>query len=62
MRFKKPDDGDVRIKEKFLLFPLMINRETRWLEFAKWQQEYYIRHSIFGGIFKEGWKDVKWID
>ena len=34
MRFKKPDDGDVRIKEKFLLFPLMINREIRWLEFA----------------------------
>lgn len=43
MRWKqKPESqvGDRRVITKFLLFPRNINREFRWLETAKIEQEY----------------------
>ena len=32
--------GDKKIVTKFLWFPKKINRETRWLEKATWEEEY----------------------
>jgi len=38
MRWKesKPVRGDLRNQRRFLLLPLKINGETRWLEWADW--------------------------
>lgn len=32
MRWSEPSDGENKIVKKFLLLPLTINYETRWLE------------------------------
>lgn len=34
MRFNVPENGDLKIIKKFLLFPLVINNEGRILEYA----------------------------
>jgi hypothetical protein len=39
MRWFKKQSGDRRIVQKFLWFPLTIDNETRWLEFARFEQE-----------------------
>lgn len=31
---------ETRIREKFLFFPKVINRELRWLEKAAWVEQY----------------------
>lgn len=47
MRWKKkpktpyPKNGETRSRKVFLLFPLTLNYETRWLEFA-WIAERYV--------------------
>lgn len=33
-------NGDKRIVKRFLLFPLTLNNETRWLEFVEIEQSY----------------------
>lgn len=46
MRFyekNKPKEGDTRIVEKFLWFPIWANKEWRWLESAKILYQYYSR-------------------
>lgn len=40
MKFKMPKDGDIRIKTKFALFPIMIDKEIRWLERVNIRQYY----------------------
>jgi len=62
MKYNRPKEGVTRIKERFLLFPLEINNEMRWLEKAKWKESvaYYIHiHS------KEdrgwGWEPIEWL-
>ncbi len=54
MRWKdnSPKSGDTRNVCSFLLFPLKIDRETRWLEHATWKEEYC------GGM----WFPSEWID
>lgn len=43
---KRPDVGSKRINKGFLFFPLKIDKETRWLEYARWMEEYkYIRYN-----------------
>ena len=42
MRHKVPKSGDRRIVEKFLLFPVNINGERRWLERATIEQQYFM--------------------
>jgi len=32
MRWKEHDNGDVKIERKFALFPIKVDKETRWLE------------------------------
>jgi len=36
----RPKTGDVRVRDKFLLFPKTIDGETRWMERAKWVEHY----------------------
>lgn len=40
MRWQNKVKGERRIKTKFLLFPLTISRETRWLEYATMEEKY----------------------
>lgn len=35
-------NDDVRIKTRFLWFPMTIKGERRWLERASWEEKYYI--------------------
>jgi len=50
----EPELGDKRIYEKFLLLPLRIGDQTRWLEFTCIEQEYYqCRLAPY-------WRNVKW--
>lgn len=55
MRIKHPMVGDTRERSGFLFFPKTINYETRWLEWARWEQE---RRDSFNGY----WLDTYWID
>jgi len=40
MKFVQPYYGGKRTKCGFLWLPLKIGRETRWLEFARWEEQY----------------------
>lgn len=65
MRFKQkplPNDGDTRIKTKFLLFPKKINGETRWLEKSSWEEvcEIYDNSPYYMDIIS--WDAFRWID
>ncbi|UGO50943.1 hypothetical protein PQE70_gp090 [Bacillus phage vB_BanS_Nate] len=69
MRYKfgkpQPKVGNTRIYGKFLLFPKIINKELRWLEYAYYQQE-AISIDV-GGTMQYGetrviWVTRKWVD
>ena len=71
MRFKmkpQPEEGDTRIKSKFLLFPKTINNGTRWLERAKWTEELKRRPArlpnglIARNIYERRWVVIEWED
>lgn len=53
MRFYLPCEGSVRIKKKFLVIPLTIGYERRWLEFVSIMQRYNEQHGV--------WLNTKWI-
>ena len=67
MRWKEPCSGDTKIKRKFALFPIKINKDIRWLEWVNIKYRYYE-----GNIFKDpivyknhlyrGWKQEEFID
>ena len=52
--------GDTRVIRKFLFFPLKLNYDWRWLEYANikqefvWYDAYYDRHPV--------WENVKFVD
>lgn len=52
----QPNDGDTRIRSKFLLFPKVIKGEWRWLELASYKQKYAWYWD--GGI----WFTKEWVD
>lgn len=57
-------EGDIRYKEKFLLFPKIINDEGRWLEKVKYKQE-YSKHYFWNGreeCYNYQWIDTEWVD
>ena len=54
----EPNFLDKRIIEKFLLFPVRINEEYRWLEKAKIEQVYTHSSGRFGMRFE----NKKWVD
>lgn len=41
MRLKRPECGSRSINKGFLFWPKTINYETRWLEYAYWEQKVY---------------------
>lgn len=51
--------GNKRIRKGFLLFPKCMGNELRWLEHAKWEQEYveYAEDSL--RLY--GWYNIKWL-
>ena len=48
-----PEHLEIRIIKEFLIIPIIINNERRWLEFANIQQQYL---SYFG------WMNIGWVD
>lgn len=50
MRWKKATIGDARHRLKFLWFPLRVDNEVRWLEYAR---VYYVYRDNSEG---KGWK------
>ena len=49
MRWTKPEDGQIKIKSKFAIFPICIDDETRWLE---WVRIKYVYHN---GTLRRDW-------
>ena len=58
----KPKDGTERVVRRFLLLPKTLNRETRWLEFAKIRQVYHPAPRIFAfwRYTARTWSDGQW--
>jgi len=52
MRWKTPSNSATRTRNKFLWFPKKIESDVRWLERAKWVEEY-------NGSF---WFPQYWVD
>lgn len=59
MRYKDPNPHDTRIKKRFLILPKKINGETRWLEFATWEES-YCHEKYYSRTIK--WNVIRWID
>lgn len=67
MRWKnKPKSkvGDERVITSFLILPVKIGNETRWLEKAKIRQVLKGKYTFEGGLphLKEYWDDIEFID
>lgn len=58
MRWREPKEDDRRCRVAFLLLPRSINGETRWLEWATWEQKSW-RGALSGRLW---WDDYQWID
>lgn len=54
MRFYQPENGATRINGGWCIFPKTIGGETRWMEWATWDEEY---KSCKGG---RHWVAVRW--
>ncbi len=59
MKIRHPKKGDKRTKEKFLLFPKTIGLETRWLERARWEDEFRVYLTRTGVV--GCWEGNKWL-
>jgi hypothetical protein len=57
-----PQKGETRIVKKFLFFPKKIGKETRWLEFASWVEEYVYMYGDMRNHFNEPgfWAAISW--
>ena len=54
--------GKKRIIEKFALFPVIVRRECRWLEYVKIEQEYCeVLINMDSGYIKK-WVNINFID
>ncbi len=53
----RPEHGATRLVTRFLWRPLAIGNETRWLECATWEEEWWEPGMILDG----GWKKRRWI-
>lgn len=67
MRWTEPNDGDIKIKRKFALFPVCINDEHRWLEWVTIKYEYCIRRPYRNYLTGElvlftGWLAIEFVD
>lgn len=56
MKLKRPENHTRRTIRKFLIIPLSLGNETRWLENAEIEQLYHDGNWIFDGTHnKKGW-------
>ena len=67
MRWKvkeNPKENDTRIVDRFLLFPIKIGNERRWLEMAKIEQKYIYTYTYDNGIANPIgiWANIKFIN
>lgn len=53
---KRYEDRSTCIRSWFLLFPKTIRHETRWLEWATWEEMYVV------GVDYSAWMPARWID
>ena len=59
MKLRQPKYGDKRIRWGFLLFPIFIGEEGKWLEFATWEEMY---GAWYGGDYVQNWYPIRWIE
>lgn len=50
-----PRCGDYRVRQGFLWFPKTIGIETRWLERAKWKEQYVCTN------IQKVWRAFEWL-
>ena len=67
MRWKSEPEsnvGDERVISSFLILPVKIGNETRWLEKVKIRQVLKASYTFEGGFvhLKKYWDDVEFID
>lgn len=67
MKWTELNDGDIKIKRKFALFPICVNDEHRWLEWVTIKYEYCIRrpweNSLTGQLcLVTGWVKREFVD
>lgn len=61
MRWRRPTVGDVRTVRRFLIFPKTLriahtqDRETRWLEYATWEEQFKVN-----AMGRKHWSAVRW--
>jgi hypothetical protein len=58
MRWRKKQEGDVRVRTRFLIFPKTIYVWTRWWERATWKEQYTT--TAMGA--RRYWKPIEWVD
>lgn len=74
MKWRVPQNGDTRVRKRFLLFPKLMPirspraktvvdhiKEWRWLCFAQWTQHWTARTGLSGHKYM-GWVDLAWDD
>jgi hypothetical protein len=54
---RKYQSGDQRLVKRFLLFPLTLGDETRWLESARIVQTFVVDRT-WDNLITAGWKDT----
>lgn len=47
MRWTKPKNWDIKVKRKFALFPICIDKEVRWLEWVTIEYVYNKWHDVW---------------
>ncbi len=57
MRWRVPDIGDKRVRSRFLFLPKRIKSERRWLEVAKWEEQFVL--DIYEGFY---WRPIRWVE
>ena len=62
LHIPSPENGDIRTKTKYLLFPKRIGDETRWLEITSWEQRYqeYVSRLTNESMGGE-WINMRWV-
>jgi hypothetical protein len=61
MRWRRPEQSSTRIRTRFLLFPLTIRGQTRWLEKATWEEK-VIYYGAGYSCTAWAWEPQCWFD
>lgn len=61
MRWQEKKPGGYRYKRRFLLWPVKLDGQYRWLEMASIRQCYY-RIPTFSNFTRGAWRNECWSD